>query len=76
MDVERYGTLIEETFDVRYRERAETGELLVLHLRPWRIGQPFRIGVLEDALRRVMRREGVWSASGGAIVDAYRRARP
>jgi hypothetical protein len=48
----------------------------VLHLHPWLIGQPFRIGVLEAALSHVMRREGVWTATGEAIVDWYRRARP
>ena len=76
IDVERYGAMIKETFDVLYREGASTGKLLVLHVRPWLIGQPFRIGCLEDALRHITRREGVWAPTGGAIVDWYRRARP
>jgi peptidoglycan/xylan/chitin deacetylase (PgdA/CDA1 family) len=75
MDIDRYGAAIKETFDTLYREGATSGRLLVLHVRPWLIGQPFRIGVLEDALRHVTRREGVWTATGSAIVDWYRGAR-
>jgi peptidoglycan/xylan/chitin deacetylase (PgdA/CDA1 family) len=73
IDIDRYGAMIKETFDVLYREGAETGKLLVLHVRPWLIGQPFRIGCLEDALSYITRREGVWAATGSAIVDWYRR---
>ena len=39
-------------FETLYREGAATGRLLVLHLRPWLIGQPFRIGFLDAALGR------------------------
>ena len=76
IDIDRYGTMIKETFDVLYREGTETGKLLVLHVHPWLIGQPFRIGCLEDALSHITRREGVWAATGSAIVDWYRRAQP
>jgi peptidoglycan/xylan/chitin deacetylase (PgdA/CDA1 family) len=76
IDVDKYGAMIRETFDVLYREGARNAKLLVLHLHPWLIGQPFRIGCLEDALGYIMRREGVWAATGGAIVDWYRRAQP
>ena len=75
MDIDRYGTMITETFDALYREGAANGRLLVLHLHPWLIGQPFRIGVLEDALGHIVRRAGVWTATGAAIVDWYRNAR-
>ena len=76
IDIDRYGAMIKETFDVLYREGAQNGKLLVLHLHPWLIGQPFRIGCLEDALSYIMRREGVWAATGSAIVDGYRRGGP
>ena len=76
MDIDRYGAAIKETFDTLYREGAHSGRLLVLHLRPWLIGQPFRIGCLEDALSYIMRREGVWAATGAEIIDWYRRSRP
>ena len=76
MDIDRYGAMIKETFDALYREGAHSGRLLVLHLHPWLIGQPFRIGCLEDALSHIMRREGVWAATGAEIVDWYRRIPP
>jgi putative PIG3 family NAD(P)H quinone oxidoreductase len=39
--VDRYSTLLTESFDVLYRDGAQNGRLLVLHLHPWYIGQPF-----------------------------------
>ena len=48
----------------------------ILHLHPWLIGQPFRIGYLDEALRRIVRRQGVWAATGTEIIDWYRRERP
>jgi peptidoglycan/xylan/chitin deacetylase (PgdA/CDA1 family) len=75
IDIDRYTAMITETFDTLYREGAHTGKLLVLHLHPWLIGQPFRIGSLEQALRHITRHSAVWSAPGTAIIDHYRRTR-
>ena len=36
----------------------------MLYLHPWLIGQPFRIGSLDAALGRIVRRQGVWAATG------------
>ena len=44
---------------------------MTINLHPWLVGQPFRIGYLEDALAHVMGHEGVWSASGSEIVDWF-----
>jgi allantoinase len=65
VDVDRYGRMIEETFDVLHRDGERGGRLLVLRLHPWLIGQPFRIGVLETALRHIVSREGVASSAPG-----------
>ena len=65
-----------DTFETLYREGATTGRLLVLHLHPWLIGQPFRIGCPDAALRGIVGRQGVWAAAGAEIIDWYRRARP
>ena len=46
----------------------------MLTLRPWLIGQPFRIGALAEAVAEITSWPGVWSASAGDIVDAYRAA--
>jgi hypothetical protein len=58
------------------RDGAENGRLLVLHLHPWLIGQPFRIRYLNRALEDMMRREGVWVATGSEIVAWYRNHLP
>ena len=56
--------MIKETFETLYREGASNGRLLVLHLHPWLIGQPFRIGCLDAALGHIVRHQGVWAATG------------
>ena len=73
--VQRYGKLLMESFDQLYQDGAVNGRVLALHLHPWLIGQPFRIGYLEDALGHIMRRQGVWGASGRQIID-WRRDNP
>lgn len=50
--------------------KREGGRMLALSLHPWMLGQPHRIGVLEQALEYIMQQEGVWSASAGEILDA------
>src|SRR5215471_6993412 len=42
-----------------------------LHLHPWVIGQPFRVGFLDDALGHMMRHQGVWATNGAQIVEWY-----
>lgn len=71
--IDRYGVLLQESFDVLYRDGAQSGRVFVLHLHPWLIGQPFRIGTLDDALASMVRRQSVWAASGGEIVEWYRQ---
>ena len=70
------GQMIKETFETLYAEGASNGRLLVLHLHPWLIGQPFRIGCLDDALGHIMRHQGVWAATGAEIIDWYSGHRP
>ena len=43
-----------------------------LSLSPWVIGQPYRISALEQALDHMVRHRGVWSATGGEILDAWK----
>ena len=76
IDIDRYRGMIQETFDTLYSEGAKNGRLLVLHLHPWLIGQPFRIGCLDAALRHIVRHQGVWAAAGPEIIDWYRHSRP
>ena len=74
--IDRYAELLKEGFDAMYLNGAQDGGLLVLNLHPWLIGQPFRIGYLDDALDYMMRRQGVWAATGLEIVDWYQRNPP
>ncbi len=74
--VDEYAVQIKEAFDTMYRDAEAGARLLALNLHPWLIGQPFRIGFLDDALGHVMKHPGVWAANGLAIIDAYRAARP
>jgi hypothetical protein len=76
IDIDRYREMIKETFDTLYDEGATNGRLLVLHLHPWLMGQPFRIGYLDAALDHVMQHQGVWAARGAEIIDWYRSNRP
>jgi allantoinase len=76
IDIDRYKEMIKETFETLYPEGATNGRLLVLHLHPWLIGQPFRIGCLDEALGHIMHHTGVWAATGAEIVDWYRNHRP
>ena len=73
---DRYGEMLKEAFDTLYRDGAHNGRLMVLNLHPWLIGQPFRIGYLKDALGHIMRRQGVWAATGSEIIGWYRSNRP
>ncbi len=74
--VHRYGEMLKEGFETIYQDGAQNGRVLVLNLHPWLIGQPFRIGYLDDALGYMTGRQGVWTATGSEIVDWYRRNPP
>jgi hypothetical protein len=76
VDMDRYSLMLKEGFDAMYEDGAANGRVMVLHVHPWLIGQPFRIGVLDEALGHMVRRQGVWAATGGEIADWYRRNPP
>ncbi len=76
MRIERYAKVIKECFEGLYDDGARNGRVMVLHLHPWLMGQPFRIRHLDDALGHIMARDGVWAATGTEIIDWYRSHRP
>ena len=67
----RWAQMVIEAFDRLHEDGAASGRLLVLNLHPWIIGQPFRIKYLKQALSHIVRRTGVWTATGNEIVDWY-----
>jgi allantoinase len=76
IDIDRYRAMITESFDTLYDEGDTNARLLALHLHPWLMGQPFRIGYLDAALGHIRRHQDVWAATGSEIIDWYRRNRP
>jgi len=51
---------------------AATGRLMVLHLHPWIMGQPWRIRYLDEVLGHICAHQGVWNATGGEIIDWFK----
>jgi len=76
VQVDRYEQMLRESFDILYRDGAQNGRLLVLHLHPWLIGQPFRIGFLDAALGAMMQHQGVWAAPGSQIINWFQQHPP
>lgn len=73
LPIDRYADLIKEAFDTIYKDSIKSGRLFALNFHPWLIGQPFRVGFLEDALGYIAGHAGVWSASGAEIISWYRQ---
>jgi hypothetical protein len=47
------------------------GRILALNIHPWMLGQPHRIGKLEQALAYISGKTGVWNASASEILDTW-----
>ena len=72
--VHEYAEMLKDGFDAMYTDAVVSGRLLALNLHPWIMGQPFRISYLDDVLGHIMRNQGVWAATGGRIIDCYRKS--
>jgi len=44
---------------------------MAINLNPWVTGQAYRIKALEKALAYITSHDGVWSATGAEILDAF-----
>ena len=71
-DEDEFRDQLTDQFDLLYREG---GRVMSISLHPWAIGQPYRIGALEEVLEHIMRRPGVWPATGAEILDAWQAQR-
>ena len=70
-----YADQVIDAFDYLYAEAAEQGgRMLALSIHPWMLGQPHRIGRLEQVLAHIMGHDGVWSAGAGDICAAWQAA--
>ena len=76
MSMDIYTSVLRRAADQLCEDGADNGRLLLLVLRPWLMGQPFRASHLDDALGAVMRKPGIWAASCSEIIDWYRKNPP
>jgi len=69
-----YADQIIDAFDFLLDEATETGagRMLALSIHPWMLGQPHRIGKLEQVLEHITGHSDVWSASAGEIADSWK----
>ena len=65
-----------EWFDGIYADGAATGRLMMLHLHPWIIGQPWRIRHFDEVLGHICAHQGVWKATGRGIIDWFKVPSP
>lgn len=54
-------------FEQLHEEGASTGMFFGLHLHPWLMGAPHRIGFLEDALNQIMSKPDVWRITAAEV---------
>jgi len=72
-DEDEYRDQLIDQFDLLHEEsQTQGGRIMCISLHPWVIGQPYRIGALENALAHIMRHPGVWPATGAEILDAWK----
>ena len=72
-DEDEYRDQLIDQFDLLHEEsQTQGGRIMCISLHPWVIGQPYRIGALENALAHIMRHPSVWPATGAEILDAWK----
>ncbi len=70
---QEYVDQLKDQFDCLYAESESSGgRIMAINLNPWVTGQAYRIKALEGALSYIMSHDGVWSATGAEILDAYK----
>ncbi len=74
-----WAQMMRDAFDWLAVEAAGTaytqggGRMLPIHLTPYIMGLPYRIGALEELLADLSTREDAWFAPGADIVDQWKR---
>jgi allantoinase len=67
----QFREMIVDQFDTLYREGAEQARVMCIALHPFLIGQPFRIGWLDKALKYIKGHEDVWFVRSRDIAAWY-----
>lgn len=63
---------VREAFDCLHQDGAASGRFFGLHLHPWLIGMPHRIGYLEAVLHHIMPAPAVWRATASEVANYLR----
>ena len=64
-----YRDTVCEAFDVLYEEAERSSVFFGLHLHPWFIGWPHRVGYLEAALEKIALKSSVWQTTACNVAD-------
>ena len=72
LTMKRWVQSIAEALDQLLEDGGTRPRMLLVNLHPWLTGQPWRISYLEEVLRDVRWRDGVWLATAGEIAEAWR----
>lgn len=72
MRLDDWHDLVVESAETLHHDGATSARLLMLTLRPWLTGQPFRVPTLERILTGIDAVGPVWKARGAEIVTAWR----
>jgi allantoinase len=70
---EDFYRMIVDQFDTLYEEGTRIPRVMSIALHPFLSGHPFRARHLERALAHIRGHDSVWLATGGQIVDWYRK---
>ena len=73
---EQYYRSLMDQFEGLLADRRKQPRVMGIPLHPMISGQPLRIKYLQRALAEMKKRDGVWFATGGEIMDAYWKANP
>jgi allantoinase len=68
---DEFKQMICRTFDVLYREGAQSGRVMAIALHPYISGVPHRIDALDAALEYICKHDGVWRTTGSEIAQHY-----
>jgi peptidoglycan/xylan/chitin deacetylase (PgdA/CDA1 family) len=64
-----YRDTVCEAFDQLHREGETSGMFFGLHIHPWLLGMPHRIGCLEEVMTTIMAIGDVWHTTAGGVTD-------
>jgi peptidoglycan/xylan/chitin deacetylase (PgdA/CDA1 family) len=64
-----YRATVLEAFTRLHAEGATSGTFFGLHIHPWLMGMPHRIGYLETVVETIAAASGVWRTTAGAVAE-------